>query len=184
MGAPTDSGGASEMSAASRLMLEVLKRHCSLAWPIMKTQCSLAGLDPCALTLADVKGVVPAVVVALTRFTSEAKARSFRDEITLQCEAQTASRASGPRPAFKAAMARPVAHTEVARQVLDVLQSVSPLAWSLFEAQCVRQGADAARISADELADLLPHVHRALARFSTESRADDVVARLRRLTAT
>ncbi|MEI8258448.1 MAG: hypothetical protein WCJ30_22460, partial [Deltaproteobacteria bacterium] len=60
--------GSSELSASSQLLLQVLKHHCSLAWPIMKTQCALVGLDPAALRPGDIAAVVPAIVVALARF--------------------------------------------------------------------------------------------------------------------
>ncbi|MEI8254660.1 MAG: hypothetical protein WCJ30_03220 [Deltaproteobacteria bacterium] len=95
---------------------------------------------------------------------------------------QGAQREAAPRARPGRIGGLPVAHTKTAQHVLDVLLSVSPLAWPLFEAQCVRMGADASRISAGELLDLLPHVGRALARFSTRSRAEETVERLRRLT--
>lgn len=171
----------SELSPTSRRLLAALKRYCSLAWPIMKTQCGLAGLDPSALAADELALVVPQIAAALVRFTSDAKARAFQDELMtdLPSDPGPSLRAERPAPAFKLGHGEPTELAPLASRVHELLQAASPLAWTLFGAQCERAGIDSRRIRHDELKELLPQIHRALARFTSEAHADRVVAELR-----
>ena len=183
---------ASDLSDASRSLHETLKKYCSLAWPILKTQCALAGIAPRALTEADLPIVVPRIAGALARFTSPDKAQRFQSEMLGPGSPERFVR-TRPRPdphggavrrSVRPSRTPPSERGEgLAGDVLTILLEASPLAQPIFESQCQRAGVDPTRLEPHQLEALLEPLEKALARFGSARRAAEALAALRRLLA-
>lgn len=58
------------------------------------------------------------------------------------------------------------------REVLRVLEEYTTFSWLIFERQCELVGFDPATLEHDRLGDLVPHLCKALARFTTIDKAE------------
>ena len=116
-----------KLSRTSRTILEALKKHTSLAWPIFKAQCSMAGCDPTQLMPNDVEAVVPKIASALSKFTTPTKAEAFRTELIPSVSSVPPARVStlmGLRP--------PEHLSDCASRVCRLLLAQTPLGWQVL----------------------------------------------------
>ena len=68
----------------------------------------------------------------------------------------------------------------VSRSVLEVLRSVSSLAWPILKAQAQMLGADPAKLQTKDLGMLVPRLVEAVARFGSRDKAERVRRALER----
>jgi hypothetical protein len=166
------------LSPTARRVLDALSKHVSLAWPILKGQCEIAGVDPMRLSDESVPMLVAPLVEAVSRFAGAAKVGLLRDEL-LGIEAE-------PRPlghqsatlAFRPN--RPI--SPVATRVVELLTRYSPLAWPLLESQCKAVGISPETLTADELKILVGSLRGAIDRFGAEPKGEQAAADLLELT--
>jgi hypothetical protein len=144
------------LSPSAQRALDALAKYSALAWPILKTQCELAGHDPASLGPAEMTELAPRLVVALGKFTSPAKAQSFERDL----------RSTAPPPRRPSAT-ESTREGGLMREVLDVLEAYTPLAASLFETQCARVGVEPSQLSRDQLKLLIPALASRLGRFGS-----------------
>ena len=158
----------SSASPCSRRVLEILRRYSALAWPILKTQAGLLGLDPLALHEADIATLAPQLDKAVTRFTSAEKGFAVRTELLGKSAA-----APAPAPAPASAIPKPQTPTlqGLPGQVLATLAAQTPFAWPILEAHCTRAGLDPARLCRADLRVLIPALTKGLARWASPEKA-------------
>lgn len=65
----------------SREVFQVLARHTAFPWPVLSTQCKRQGVDPGALTAADLRGLIPHLASGVARFTSPDRGEQVRVEL-------------------------------------------------------------------------------------------------------
>jgi hypothetical protein len=166
------------MSPAARRVLGALSKHVSLAWPILKGQCEIAGVDPIHLSDEDVPMLVSPLVDAVSRFAGTAKVGLLRDEL-LGIEAEP--RSVGHQSATIAFRPnRPI--SPIATRVVELLTRYSPLAWPLLESQCKAAGLCPETLTADELKILVGSLRGAIDRFGVGPKGEQVAADLLELT--
>jgi hypothetical protein len=79
------------LNTLSTQIFELLARYTMFPWPVLKTQCERAGIDPFHLTPADLdEQLLDKLAAGVARFTSPAKGAEVRGE--LAALAGTASR--------------------------------------------------------------------------------------------
>jgi len=61
------------VSATSAAVLDVLAQLTMFPWPLLKTQATRRGLDPAALTTADLRSLIDDLVKGIEQFTSPEK---------------------------------------------------------------------------------------------------------------
>lgn len=161
-----------QMSQVARSVLEVIRRYSSLASMVLRTECTRAGLDPKVLSGGDLDSLIPLVVDAVARYTTEKKTESLR----LELGALSRNESQG-----KVKLPTGVSICSFSRQVLEVLAEHTPFAWPIFSTQCASLGADPTQVSSSDLEELIPLLAKAVARWSNPLKEAAITARLRRL---
>jgi hypothetical protein len=154
-----------DLTPTARAVLEALQSVSSLAWPILKAQCDLASLDPSLLTNGEVPLLVPRLIEAVARFGSKEKADRLRKLLARLEPVEPPARSPIPKAG------KPPELGQFSQRVLAELERLSPLAWSLLEAQCSRVGLDATNLTPPKLIQVLPAVEKSLARFTSPDKA-------------
>ncbi len=167
--------GPRDLSEVSKRVLAVIEQHSRLAWPILKTQCRLEGLDPAHLCDEDLPKIAGAIATATARFTSPERGRRVEAEILGSGGGDAAPRS---QPWSKKLFGADKRLGPLSRRILDVLEAHTPLGWTILETQCGRANIDPAAIEPDQLARLVPIVERAVARFSSEAKAKAIAKEL------
>jgi hypothetical protein len=162
-----------KLSPSARRLLDALSVRTSLAWPILKAQCEIAGRDPRAVKPEDLADLAPRIRAALSRFTTPQKAEAFVTEVMGQ--------APVPAPPPVASGREPPARG-LRRQVLEVLHSHTSLGEPILETQCERARIAPDELGPSELRTVLPELIRALARFSSPAHAESARGALLALT--
>jgi hypothetical protein len=164
------------LSPASKSVLRALKSVSSLAWPILKTQSEILGLEPERLLARHIPELLPRLVAAVEQFSTPESGR----RLLLLLERST----SLPPPAVAAHASAPDAADSFgafAQEVRDVLQRFSPLAWPLLEAQASRHQVNAPNLEPQDVARLVDDFEKSLARFVLRSEAREAAQSLRTL---
>jgi hypothetical protein len=164
---------AGSLTATSKFILDALKSVSSLAWPILRTQCDLIGVDPQRLLLKHLPELLPRLVAATEQFCTPDGVQRLRRLL--------AAHLRGVRETVPAALAKPGPLSPFAREVFEVLQAFSPLAWSLLEAQASRSQLDARDLQPSDLILLADGLERSLARFGDTCDASATTERLKTL---
>ncbi len=68
---------------------EVLGRHTSFPWPVLKSQCRRQGIDPQHLTATTLGAVLQDLALAVGRFTSMSEGLAVRRELVALLRAET-----------------------------------------------------------------------------------------------
>ena len=69
------------LGAFAREVFDAIARYAAFPWPVLKTQCERANIDPLTLSPADLEQVLPAIVAGVELFTSPAKGAALRSEL-------------------------------------------------------------------------------------------------------
>lgn len=163
----------------SQAVLREIEKHSKLAWPILKTQCQLLGLDPSALRPGDIPALAPALATATARFTTPEKGRRLLAELL---ETSTASATAPSGYAWASPLASPRLDPKtLSARALEILHQHTALAWTILDAQARRMGFDPSSLTEGQLAALVPAIEVAVARFSSQATARDAAAQLRDL---
>lgn len=117
------------------------------------------------LSPGDLRVLAPRLIEAVGRFGSQDKAERLRKLLARFEPMEAPIRSLIPKP-------RKVPELGAfSQQVLVELERLSPLAWSLLEAQCSRAGLDAVNLTPSDLMQVMPAVEKSLARFTSPDRA-------------
>jgi len=169
-------------SETSRRVYSALRKHSSLAWPILKKQCELARLDPTRLYDTNLDEIVPALTGALSRFTSPQKGKLFSSELL---GGPPRKRVRNIRDSLEERIYQPsVTLDQFARRVFAVLREATPLAWPIFERLCHKAELDPATLTPEQLELLLSDLEVRMVRFTSQKEATLVKQRLEALTPT
>lgn len=77
--APSTSKRPDGLSGFAAQVFDVLAEHTMFPWPVMKTQCERAGVDPFMLSAAHLKKpLLDSLTASIARFTSTAKGERAR----------------------------------------------------------------------------------------------------------
>jgi hypothetical protein len=175
-GNPASAPHIDALSPTARRVLSALHKHVTLAWPILKAQCEIAGVDPRELSDGDVEPLVGRLVDAVSKFAGAAKADLLRDELLgLDAGPRSVGRSSATI-AFRPD--RPV--SRVAEQAIEILMRYTPLAWPLFESQCKAARLDTSTLDVDGLKIVIGSLRGAVDRFGAGSRGNEAAEELLR----
>lgn len=66
------------LNPLARAVFDVLAGHTAFPWPVLSAQCKRQGCVAEALTMAELRGLIPALSTSVGRFTSPEKEQAVR----------------------------------------------------------------------------------------------------------
>lgn len=70
-----------QLGPLSRAVFDVLARYTAFPWPVLSAQCRRAGCLAEAMSVADLRNLIPALASSVGRFTSPEKELAVRREL-------------------------------------------------------------------------------------------------------
>lgn len=173
-----DDVDAGDLSPFAMQVLQVIEHYTVLPKALLMAQCAQADLDPEHLLPEHLKILRPQLVQAIKRFASGERAKTFdRDLARLIPDATPRVQPEASSEIFRPDRAL----SDLARQVVEILEDHTALAWTILESHCERAGLVPDALDLADLEGLMPGLAKGVARFSSPEKGEDVTIRIQAL---